>query len=270
MKDRALAMVEPQRPELENLNRLREYLQHVILRELFELDVLEKVIFHGGTALRLLHGLERFSEDLDFHTQAPTADFEMTGWLNAMTEQLGYQGYDVNCSAPSTGNVRSTFIKFEGLLYESGLSAHENEKLRVKLEIDTNPPAGFGVDTGMVDHFFPYVVHHHDRPSFVAGKLHAIFQREWTKGRDYYDLMFYLSRWQDLEPNLTYLNNALIQAGYEGVGLTSSNWREETVKQVEVVNWDEICADLEPFVIRRADLKAFRREFLIAALREGK
>ncbi len=266
MKDQALEIARSVESDLEKQNQLREYLQHVILRELFDLDVLEQLVFHGGTALRLIHGLERFSEDLDFHVTSRSVEFAMTKWVDRLNEQLEYQGYQSECTSPSSGNVRTTDIKIAGLLYEAGISRHQEEKLRIKLEVDTNPPAGFGTDTSRVDHFFPYVVHHHDLPSFLAGKLHAVFQREWTKGRDYYDLMFYLTRWNEIEPNFQYLNNALKQTGYAGEQITTDNWRRETARHVEDADWSAIQADLKPFVMRRADLKAFQRTFLVEAL----
>ena len=266
MKDRALEIAKSANTDLEKRNQLREYLQHVILRELFELDLLEELVFHGGTALRLIHGLERFSEDLDFHVQSRSVEFVMTKWINKLNNQLHYQGYQSECTSPGEGNVQTTSVKIAGLLYEAGVSRHEGEKLRIKLEVDTNPPAGFGTDTSHIDHFFPYVVHHHDPPSFLAGKVHALFQREWTKGRDYYDLIFYLKRWKEIEPNFQYLNNALEQTGYGGEKITAENWRSETAHRVEDADWSAIQADLEPFVMRRSDLKAFRREFLLQAL----
>ena len=266
MKDRAVEIARSANTDLEKRNQLREYLQHVILRELFDLGILEKLVFHGGTALRLIHGLERFSEDLDFHVETSDAELKMTEWTETLNDQLTYQGYQSECTPPGEGNVQTTDVKIAGLLYEVDVSRHREEKLRIKLEVDTNPPAGFGVDTSRVDYFFPYVVHHHDLPSFLAGKLHALFQRAWTKGRDYYDLMFYLRRYNEIEPNLQYLNNALEQTGYDGEEITADNWREETARRVEDADWNAIQADLEPFVMRRSDLKAFQRQFLLDAL----
>jgi hypothetical protein len=266
MKDRALSIVEEKATDLAKRNHLREYLQHVILRELFELKFLDDVVFHGGTALRILHDLDRFSEDLDFHTKTPDPDFALEPVLESMSGRLDAQGYDVSCSEVGEGNVRSSFVKFAGLLYEAGISAHENEKLRIKLEIDCQPPAGFGTKTSRVGAFFPYVVDHHDRPTFIGGKLHAILQREWAKGRDFFDLMFYLDRWPETDPNTTYLNNALDQTGWEGPGLTVDNWRAVTADRVEQVDWDAVREDVAPFVLRSGELAALRKDLLVSEL----
>lgn len=157
-------------------------------------------------------------------------------------------------------------MKFQGLLYEADISPHEEEKLRIKLEVDTRPPAGFEVETSRVDAFFPFVVDHHDRPTFLGGKLHAILQREWAKGGDFFDLMFYVSRWPHTVPNLSYLRNALEQTGWEGENISEENWRELAAERIERVDWDDVREDVEPFVLRRGDLKAFQKDLLISQL----
>lgn len=267
MKEQALSLADEQETDLATRNHLREYLQHVILRELFELDALEALVFHGGTALRLLHDLDRFSEDLDFHAADLDADIELSAWLEPLQSGLENQGYDLSYTSPSEGHVQSSFIKCRGLLYEAGISPHENEKLSIKLEVDRRPPAGFETDTSSIGHFFPYVVHHHDRPSFIAGKLHAVLQREWTKGRDFYDLMFYLTNWPDVEPNIAYLNNALQQTNWTGPEVTEDNWRGVVAERVETADWEAVRDDVEPFVLRAGNVKALRQDLLLAKLR---
>lgn len=266
MKERALEIARSADNDLLALNKLREYLQHVTMRELFDLDVLEELVFHGGTALRFLHGLQRFSEDLDFHTEEPDPDWRLEPELESLKTQIEYQGYTVDYSDPTDGHVKSSFLKFERLKYEAGLSNHEDEKLRIKLEVDTNPPADFGVDTTPINRFFPYVVHHHDRPSFIAGKLHAVLQRNWTKGRDFYDLWFYLTRWDDVQPNIQYLRNALEQTDYEGESVTADNWKQLTARRIKELDWEEVRSDVDSFVLRQSDLKAFRKDLLLEKL----
>ena len=269
MRDKALQIARQADADQLRLNQLREYLQQVILREMFELDWLPELVFHEGTALRMLHELRRFSEDLDFHLQQPVLDYSIETELKDLRRKLELNGYDVDCSPVSSGNVRSTFVKFGGgLLYEAGISPHEKQKLRIKLEIDTNPPAGFDTETSLLDEYFPIAITHHDRESFVAGKCHAILQREWTKGRDLFDLLFYLTRWEKTEPNFKYLNNALEQTGYEGSVIDADNWNVRILERVEEVDWSTVQEDVRPFLLDPADLKAFRKEFLMSKLSE--
>ena len=121
--------------------------------------------------------------------------------------------------------VHSAFIRFSGLLYELGLSPHRDEVLAVKIEVDTNPPAGATLATTVVRRHVILQLQHHDRASLFAGKLHAILQRPYTKGRDLYDLLWYLSDPSWPPPNLALLNNALHQTGWSGAFLTAQNWR---------------------------------------------
>lgn len=269
MKEQALQIVAAESTDRAKKNRLREYLQHVLLRELFEQDLLEKLLFHGGTALRIIYDLARFSEDLDFHLKEPQPDFNLSPYMEALPDRLEKSGYDVTLTTRLSGQVKSSMIRFTGLLYECGLTPHPNQNLSVKLEIDAKPPAAFSFETSTVNQYLPYVIHHHDRPTFLAGKLHAMLERAYVKGRDFYDLVFYLNRWKDIEPNIPYLNNALVQTGYEGVPLTPENWRELVAHKVESVNWEEVIEDVEPFLLRLEDRKLLKQELLLGSLRRS-
>ena len=149
---------------------------------------------------------------------------------------------------------------------EAGISPHANQKLNLKLEIDTNPPERFQTDTSLINEYFPVALNHHDKSSFIAGKCHAILQREWTKGRDFFDLLFYLNKWEDIEPNYRYLNNALNQTGYEGDKITEENWRTALLEKVNEVSWPTVEEDVKPFLLNELDLKVFSKEFLIKEL----
>jgi hypothetical protein len=111
--------------------------------------------------------------------------------------------------------VHSAFVRFRGLLYELGLSPHSDQVLAVKFEVDTNPPDGAALTTIIVRRYVILQLQHHDRASLLAGKLHAILQRPYTKGRDIYDLLWYLSDPEWPPPNLVLLNNALQQTGWQ-------------------------------------------------------
>ena len=266
MKDQAFEIIRGEATDLSRRHRLREYLQHVLLRQLFEMELLGNWIFHGGTALRILHELARFSEDLDFHLSEPNEDYDLGARTHKLAVLLERQGYAVELKLRTKPLVQSCTVQFVELLYECGLSSHRGQKLNITVQIDTNPPVGFAVGQRGVDLFFPFVVSHHDRPSFVAGKLHAILQRGFTKGRDFYDLMFFLNRWPDTSPNLTYLKNSLLQTAYAGEILTEVNWRSVVARRIESLDWKQVVRDVEPFLLRPGDAEAFRREFLIRLL----
>lgn len=267
MRDQALERANNAEGEQQKKNVLREYLQHVILRGLFDRSFLQTFVFHGGTALRVLYDLPRFSEDLDFHLQEAGDELDLGQLRNTFAERLFQQGYDVSLSVRTDRTVQHAFVKFAGLLHEIGISPHEDEKVQIKIEVDTNPPNGFEYETSQVNEYVPFVVHHHDPSTFLAGKLHALFQREYTKGRDLFDLNFYLTRWSDLAPNLTYLNNALRQTGYEGPELTGENWAERTAQQVHTLDWNQVEQDIAPFLLRTNDLDTVRKDLLLDELK---
>ena len=306
-------------PTASAATRLREYLQHVLLRSLFDERLLGEIVFHGGTALRILHDLARFSEDLDFHTlagagtpgggagstgkeasaaeegtgvtrerasavdegtgvtreRASVADdgarssagsFDLGDHLDGVVSKIESGGYRVDTKPRTQGNVQSCMFRFPELLYECDLSPRPEEKLSIRLEIDRRPPAGFTIERSPVDRYFPFVVVHHDRPTFLAGKLHALLQRPFAKGRDYYDVMFYLQRWPEVAPNLEYLNAALRQTGYQGEPVNEASWKGLVAERVREVDWAAIERDIAPFILRAGDLDAFEREFLLRLL----
>lgn len=268
MKEQALEIASSGDNRLSARNLLREYLQHVILRELFDAGLLDSFVFHGGTALRLLHDLPRFSEDLDFHLDRQNPDYNLKNTLQKLQNSLEASGYKIHRSDSLEGTVKSSFIKFRGLLYEAELSPHQDENLSIKIELDTNPPEGFSLDSSFVSEFFPISLLHHDRSSFLAGKLHAILQRNYTKGRDFFDLMFYISRWEKLHPNIEYLNNALSQTGYTGPEISETNWKAEVRNVVREIDWGKVKQDVGSFLERQSDLKAFQKDYLVSLLED--
>jgi len=266
MKDRALSIAaEENNPQL-SFNKLREYIQHVILRELFEQGALNELVFHGGTALRILFNLRRFSEDLDFHTPESNK-FNLKKVIEKLKRNLLNQGYQLSIKTDYESAVQSAFVKFDSILSEAGISRQKGEKLRVKIEVDTKPPEGYNTESSLVNKYFPFGIIHHDKSSFLAGKLHAVLQRSYIKGRDYYDLWFYLSRWQSLSPNFNYLNNALKQTKYNGPPLKEENWKKTTTSKIKEADWEYIVSDIEPFIENQNDLKIFSKQMMLKLLK---
>ncbi len=251
----------------DRINVLREYLQHLLLRELFELNLLEVLVFHGGTALRILHALRRFSGDIDFHKRSKDANFNLASFMARLVTRLHNQNYLVSIKNKTDGAIHTGMIKFEGILQEANLSLHPEEKLNIRLEVDTNPPEGFEVDFTLVNRYMPYGVIHHDKSSFLSGKVHAILQRPYMKGRDLFDLWFFLSRWKEIEPNFPYLDNALKQTGYHGAEVVKKNWRDVAYERIDSANWEQVAQDVEPFIAHEKDLDLFKKDILLNLLR---
>ena len=247
-------------------NLAREYLQARILETLQIFGGMIPLAFHGGTALRFLYDLPRFSEDLDLALERPDDGFDFQKILEKIKRGFEKENYTVQLKVSTKKVVHSAFIRFPGLLFELGLTGHRNQVLSIKLEVDTNPPAGAGLETTVVRRHVILQLQHHDRASLLAGKLHAVLQREYVKGRDLYDLFWYLSNRRWPEPNLDLLNNALDQSGWRGGVLSKNNWRNEIQERIKVMSWDRVVDDVAPFLEKGTELQMLTRENLLALI----
>ena len=254
MKDYLAELIRAAPTPAHGRNVAREYLQARILGTLQRVGAMVPLAFHGGTALRFLFASARYSEDLDFALEQPGARYDFRAHLKAVQGELTTEGYGVELKVNDRKTVHNAFVRFAGLLYELGLSPHRDEVLAVKIEVDTNPPAGAGLATTVVRRYVTLQLQHHDRPSLLAGKLHAILQRPYLKGRDVYDLLWYLGDPDWPAPNLALLNNALRQTGWVSDPVTADNWRGLVRERLQAVTWDRVVADVRPFLEPSADL----------------
>lgn len=222
--------------------------------------------FLGGTSLRFLYAIPRYSQDLDFSRTNNRVGYDIRAYLKEIQRQFTNEGYVVEVKISDRSAVHSAQIRFPGLLHELGLPAQPNQVFMIKVEVDTNPPLGAILETSFVNRYATLQLHHHDRASLFAGKLHAILQRPYTKGRDLYDLFWYLDNPDWPLPNFDFLNNALRQTGWQREAITPLNWTSILSEQVNTLNWRQITFDVSPFLEARADLKRFTREEIIRLL----
>jgi predicted nucleotidyltransferase component of viral defense system len=262
VKEYLAQIVHAARTSLQGRNVAREYLQARILGTLQQAGAMIPLAFHGGTALRFLFASVRYSEDLDFALEQASEEYDFRSYLQAIRSAFTTEGYQVELKVSDQKPVHSAFVRFRGLLYELGLSPHQSEVLAVKIEVDTNPPRGAELATTIVRRYVILQLQHHDRASLLAGKLHAILQRPYTKGRDVYDLLWYLSDPEWPAPNLTLLNNALQQTGWQAEPLTEHNWRKIVQRRLEAVDWEQVVADVRPFLEPAVDLEILQMENL--------
>jgi hypothetical protein len=244
----------------ESRNRLRELLQARILSSLQRAGAMVPLAFQGGTALRFLYAIRRFSEDLDFALERPDRGYDFRACLQRAQADLRQEGFEVEVKVNDQKVVHSAFVSFPGLLFAAGLSAHPSEKLSVKVEVDTRPPAGAGLATSVVRRHATLQLQHHDQASLLAGKLHAILQRSYPKGRDVYDLIWYRSDRSWPSPNLVLLNNALRQSGWEGGTLTAETWKGHVAERIRAIDWEKVQADVRPFLEDAGELGIITRE----------
>jgi hypothetical protein len=248
VKDHLVSLVHDAPTPAHGQNVAREYLQARILEALQRAGAMMALAFHGGTALRFLYAIPRYSEDLDFALEGSAEQYDFRRYLTEIRRALGPEGYAVEVRVSDQKVVHSAFVRLRGLPFELGLSPHEGQVLAVKIEVDTNPPAGAGLATTVVRRHVILHLQHHDRASLLAGKLHAILQRPYLKGRDVYDLLWFLSDPEWPAPNLTMLNNALQQTGWEGPTLVEHNWRAVVRDRLQEASWDRVVDDVRPFL----------------------
>lgn len=250
---------------------VREYLQARILQSLQRAGAFEGWAFLGGTALRFLYRLPRFSEDLDFSlTKArgtgQSTERDFTKYLEAVKNTFESEAYTVNIRKHSDRVVKSALIVFPGLLYEIGLSSHREQKLSIKIEIDTNPPPHASFRTSLVRlHVFLHLLHY-DKSSLFAGKLHAILQRPYVKGRDVYDLIWYLSDPDWPDPNLPLLDASLVQTGMNLTDSQVTDWRTLVAERIAAAEWKGVVSDVRPFLERSEEIAFLTKENVLDLL----
>ena len=269
MKEYLNEMIASAATPAQGLNLVREYLQARILGALQRSGAMIPLAFHGGTALRFLYRIPRYSEDLDFALERGRDQYDFRAYLRAVQSGFEAEGYATTIRVSDQKAVHSAFVRFPGLPYELGLSPHRTKALAVKIEVDTNPPTGAVLTTTVIRRHVVLQIQHHDRASLFAGKLHAILQRPYTKGRDLYDLLWYLSDPEWPPPNLTLLNNALQQTGWTGPRMTAENWRAVLLDRLQGVDWKRVVDDVRPLLEPNADPGLLTPENVKRALGKG-
>jgi predicted nucleotidyltransferase component of viral defense system len=269
-----LAKYEPQSVD-DSVRALREIIQEVALLGLWRAKFFEHAAFYGGTALRILYGLDRFSEDLDFSLLAPSDDFNLGRYTASLEEELLAFGFNVQVEMVDKAvesAVQSAFLKGntrnELLVIETGEDVARQvlagQVLKIKLEVDTDPPAGFATHTRYLLHPIPFAVRCYTLPDLFAGKMHALLFRRWknrVKGRDWYDFVWYAANHPRL--NLAHLEQRMRQTGHWQADqpLTAQAFSELLNEAIEQLDVDQARRDVAPFVKDRRMLDIWSREF---------
>lgn len=256
-------------------NALKEIIQEISLLGLQRADFFEKAAFYGGTALRVLYQLPRFSEDLDFTLFKTDPEFSLEPYFSAVKRELEAYGFNVDIERVEKkrmSEVKSAFIKADTqmhLLKVESLKSFEkktqtNAKLQIKFEVDTDPAAGFNFETRYLLHPISFPVISLKRPDLFAGKLHALLYRPWKtriKGRDFYDYVWYLKN--SVPVRLSYLREKAIQSGHAQASdlRTLPQLKKVLIKRFETVDFERAKDDIRPFIKDPSELKVWGPEF---------
>lgn len=261
---------------------LNEIVQEVALLGLYRGGFFNTAAFYGGTALRIFHGLDRFSEDLDFSLLSPDSHFDLSEYTQAIRDELGAYGLEMTVTEKIKRNesaVRSAFNKGGTQIHLLKISSitppvqgvHPDAKITVKLEVDIDPPAGAGYEIKYQLLPVPYHVRLFTQPCLFAGKVHAILCRGWksrVKERDFYDYTWYLAKGIPLD--IRHLANRMIQSGH----LTSGEILDESVlhrrlnERFSNVDFKQAKNDVRPFIKDLDSLQLWSKEFFTSVTEE--
>lgn len=237
-------------------NAIKEIIQEVILYGLSTMAFFDNALFQGGTALRILYGLKRFSEDLDFILKKPDQNFNWKKYIDGIRticEEYGIIA-DISDKSKNTVAIQKLFIKNDsiGKVIDLSFKNHSHSKITIKLEIDTNPPLGSTTEIKYLDFPLIHAVAAQDLASNFASKCHALLCRPYIKGRDWYDFLWYVSK--NVTPNLILLQNALYQMGpwkNKKIDVTHRWFIEKLKQRIMTINWEDAKADVERFLNER-------------------
>lgn len=247
---------------VEEENATKEIMQEIALYALWKADFFEKAVFQGGTSLRILHGLPRFSEDLDFMLLTPDPDFDWSPYMGQLIET--FSSFGIAPEAKSKDHmdkrIRAALIKDNSIAGQLDLAFADrptDKKIKIKLEIDVEPPAHSRDAWTFLDFPVDHEVRHQDLSSNFALKIHALLCRTHLKGRDWYDFSWYVSR--GVTPNLEHLCAALVQFGpwvNQDLPNVDIAWLDRELRQkIQSIDWDDAKNDVRRFM-RPNELKS--------------
>jgi predicted nucleotidyltransferase component of viral defense system len=276
--------------ELTNSNAsfdaLREIVQEIVLLGLYDAGFFKHAAFYGGTALRILHHLPRFSEDLDFSLLESNPEFNLKPYKDAIIATLKAFGFDVTIEIKEKNNssaIASAFVKGNTIEHFININApkdirskiHKDQAVKIKLEIDTNPPLEF--ETANVIRLTPrpFSINAFTLGSLYAGKMHAILCRAWSnraKGRDWYDLVWYIAN--DVALDVKHLKARLSQScKYLEANeikipkeLTKQNIKELLFQRIESLDVAKAKSDVQPFIKDMREIELWSKEFFMAVV----
>jgi len=258
-------------------NAIKELTQEVVLYGLERASFFEKACFQGGTCLRTIHGLDRFSEDLDFALRTPETKFNLNPYLEKVIETMNVYGYKMEVSGEdkANSNVKSRFLKDDSIkkLLDFEHNQDLRKKIKIKIEVDINPPSGSKSEANYLDFPTDFMIITHDMPSLLAGKCHALLCRNYIKGRDWYDFLWHIS--QGTVINLPMFKQAINQFGqWEGKNiLITKSWiMHELEQKIQTLDWEDVKKDVVGFLKpdKKETLKLWSKDFFIKKLKKLK
>ena len=261
----------------DTFNALREIMQNIALLAFSRTDFFQHAAFYGDTALRILYGLNRGSEDMDFTLLTSEDTFDLGSYSNDLGNEFNAFGLQAVFSRKlklNSDNIQSGFLKSntQAQLLSIGMNEdlvrhfHPQSEIKIKIEVDVRPPEGATTEMRYVYQPIPFAVRSCTLPTLLAGKLHAVLFRSWrtrVKGRDWYDLAWYAGKYPKYD--LRHLEKRARQSGdyMQEQPMTTSVVQELLKMRLEEIDMDAMKADIRPFLHNSRDIDFWSKEFFL-------
>ncbi len=250
----------------DNINAQHEVMQQIALAGLYRGGFFNKAAFYGGTCLRIFYGLKRFSEDMDFSLLKKDKDFNLEDYFTPILSEFKALGRDVVISKKEKKkqtNVESAFLKEDTSVYN--LQFRTERTIKIKIEVDTDPPAGFITEHKLLLLPFSFMVRCYSLPDLYAGKIHALLFRGWrnrVKGRDWYDLEWYVRN--NTKLNTAHFNQRAIQSGdVPSSGITADELKEMLKDKILNTNIEMVKNDVRPFIKNPGEMEIWSTDYFL-------
>lgn len=261
----------------DELNAIKEIVQEIALCALARTHFFNIAAFQGGSCLRIVYQLNRFSEDLDFILKVVDKNFAWEPFLKALQQEFNLYGldFDVIDRSKADNAIKTAFLKDTSfgrvIILKHLRSPSDKQTIQIKLEIDTNPPSGSVFQTQYLDFPYPFSIVTQDLPSLFASKCHALLCRRYIKGRDWFDFLWYVSK--KVTPNYVHLQAALQQMGpwMNSEIIVSKSWLIDALNtKIEAIDWNLAKSDIENFLRghEKESLKVWGKDFFLTMVKK--
>ena len=249
--------------EQERRNAIFEVNQQVILAGLYNGGFFDVAAFYGGTCLRIFHGLQRFSEDMDFSLLTPYDKFDFTKYFQPIIDEFAIVGREVEIKKKDKkgfGKVESAFLKDNTDVYD--VSFQTDKSIKIKIEVDTQPPLNFRTEQKLLLQPHSFMTRCFTLPDLFAGKMHALVYRGWknrVKGRDWYDFEWYVRH--NVSLDFTHLAERCKQFNNENI--TPELFKEKLIERLSTADIKQVKEDVLPFVRNPKELDIWSNDYFV-------
>ena len=249
--------------EQQKRNAIFEVNQQIILAGLYAGGFFESAAFYGGTCLRIFHGLQRFSEDMDFSLLAPDKNFDFSKYFHPIVDAFALVGREVEITKKdkkSFGKVESAFLKDNTDVYD--VTFQTEKSVKIKIEVDTNPPLNFTTEQKLLLQPHSFMTRCFTLPDLFAGKMHALVYRAWknrVKGRDWYDFEWYVRNGVTLD--FAHLAERCKQ--FNGEDITPESFKARLIERLSTADIKQVKEDVLPFVRNPKELDIWSNDYFV-------